>query len=498
MNKDSGFSGLRKYFWPVYADETKKVFPLALLMFFILFNYTILRDIKDCFILTAYSCGAETLTFLKLWGTLPFAILLMTLYAKLSIHMSKQNIFFIVIGLFFAFFVLFGYVIFPNTNYLHASNEFIDGVVCNYPRLRHVLPLFFHWGYSLFYIFSELWGSIGLSVLFWQFANDITNSQQAKRLYPLFGLLSNFGVILAGKWLVFITDISKDFEENERWAKVLDLTTWALIVGFIIITLSYVWIQKNVVNNLELDKLKNNVKKKQKPKLTLQESLKLVCKSKYIALIAILVLAYGITVNFVEVTLKSQLQLLYSNKNDMIRFYGNVSTFVGVFTIMLMIIGSNITRIYKWIVGAILTPAIMLFAGCAFFVIVIFKESISDILNVDKVLMLKLSVYIGFALLIVIKSAKYSLFDPSKERAYIPLEDNLKVQGKAAVDGIGGRLGKSGGAIIQQVLLIIMNASQITIAPILSVLLIFFCASWLYSVLSLSKMFESKIRETSQ
>ena len=63
---------------------------------------------------------------------------------------------------------------------------------------------------------------------------------------------------------------------------------------------------------------------------------------------------------------------------------------------------------------------------------------------ISEHLYLILAVLIGSIYLILIKATKFALFDTTKELAYIPLTEDLKDKGKAAVDLLGERIGKSG------------------------------------------------------
>ena len=91
--------------------------------------------------------------------------------------------------------------------------------------------------------------------------------------------------------------------------------------------------------------------------------------------------------------------------------------------------------------------------GLGFFGLTLFPGTVAPLAALAGTTPLMLAVFIGAIQNILSKSAKYSLFDPCKEMAYIPLDQESKTKGKAAIDVIGNPLGKSGGAMIQQVLI---------------------------------------------
>ena len=499
--KSAEFGKWRSFFWPVHNFELKKLLPMFFLFFFINFNYTILRDTKDALIVTAPGSGAEAIPFLKVWGVLPFAILFMIGYSKLSNVLSKTKLFYTTISAFIAFFAIFALVLYPCKDILHPTVA-ADTLQAFLPKgLAGLVALFRNWTYALFYIMSELWGSVAISLLFWGFANDITRVSESKRFYAMFGLGANVAMLFSGPAIIYFSDIRSKLPAGvDAWGVSLNYMLSMVVVSGLIIMGIYWWINKNVLSDVRFYDAANDVKKakKDKPKMSLGESFGYLARSKYIGCLAILVIAYGVAINLVEVTWKGQLKLQYPNPNEYSAFMGYFSTITGTVTILMMLfVGGNVIRKFGWTKAALITPVVLLITGAGFFAFVIFRDSLSSVIALMGTTPLLLAVIFGTAQNIMSKSAKYSLFDPTKEMAYIPLDQESKVKGKAAIDVVGARLGKSGGSLLQQGLIVAFGSLS-AITPYVAGVLFAIIFAWIGASKSLGKQFTALNAEKDQ
>lgn len=490
-NQTKEFGKWRSFFWPIHAFELKKVLPMFLMFFCISFNYTILRDTKDTLLITAPGSGAEAIPFVKVWLVVPCAVIFMLIYAKLSNKLSKQALFYTVITPFLIFFILFATVLYPARDYLHPT-EMADRLQAALPEgLMGMVAIFRNWTYALFYVLAELWGSVMLSLMFWGFANDITRVGEAKRFYAMFGIGANVALLCSGPAIVLVSDIRRHVPEGvDAWGISLNLLMGMVVIAGVMIIATYRWINKNVLSDARFyDPNEQNKKKKEKPKMSMGESFKYLAKSPYILCLAVLVIAYGISINIIEVTWKSQLKLQYPNANDYSTFMGYFSTFTGAVTVLMMLfVGGNVIRRFGWGTAALITPVVLLITGAIFFALVIFRDNLGGMIAALGTTPLMLAVVVGMAQNIMSKSAKYSLFDPTKEMAYIPLDQEQKVKGKAAIDVVGARLGKSGGSLVQQGLLVTFG-SIAAMTPYLAIVLGVIVFAWIIAAKGLNKQF---------
>lgn len=493
------FSGWRAVLWPIHGFELKKFLPLSFIMFCLLFNYTILRDTKDTLVVT--SAGAGAITFLKLYCVTPAAILFVVIYAKLTNILRRETIFYAVVAPFLIFFGAFGFLIYPNLDLLHPSVESISALHASYPRLSGFIDLYAYWAYSVFYVLAEIWGSAMIALMFWQFANYVVRMRESKRFYGLFAVIGNVALILSGQVVGFSSGYIQNFfaTKEEAWGVSLYLLMGAVVFFGLISMAIYRWMYTNVlVDKRYFDPDEQIQPKKKKEKPSLLESAKLILRSPELGLIAALIMAYGVAINLVEVQWKHQLGLWYAgDKGGYNWFMGQFSTITGIVTILFgLFVGSNILRSVSWFKAAIITPLVITIGGVVFFFFVFSETFIEFILkNLSSVSTVTAATFLGAFIVIASKAIKYILFDATKEMAYIPLDEELKSKGKAAVDVIGGRTGKAGGAFTQSTLLILFATKDVVaIAPQAFIVFAVVCCVWMISVKLLARKVDEAVK----
>lgn len=497
--KSQQFSKLRESLWPIHNNELKKFIPMGIIMLCILFNYTIARDTKDTLVATGVGAGPEAIPYLKSIFVMASAIGFVILYTKLSNLFSQENLFYIIISSFLLFFGAFAFLIYPNIQALHPDLNTVNQLQEAFPRFKFLFSVWAVWTYSLFYVLSELWGSVMVSLLFWQFANDIVRPGEAKRFYPMFVLLGNIALILSGTAVQEFSDIRGYVAPGEDpWGVSLNYLCSAMVISGLIAMVLYRWMHKNVLTDpVYYDAAAPKAPKKQKAKLSVMESFKYIFTNPYIGLIALIVLSYGISINLIEIIWKKQLAIQFQgDPNGYNSFMGGFSRATGIATIAIIFMTKGIIGKFGWFVGAVITPIILAITGGIFFLFVLFGDVLNPVVMALGFTATYMAVIVGAAQNFLTKGTKYALFDPTKEMAYIPLDSELKTKGKAAVDVVGGRMGKATGGWVLMILFFVFAAKDaMTVAPYLSIFIGLTVLAWIFGVSKLSKRYNDLTEE---
>lgn len=491
MTSSPSFSKIRAYLWPIYRYELKTFIPLFLIFFLVGFNYSLLRATKDALVITARDSGAEALPFLKVWAIVPMAFLFTFIFTRVSNRLSREKIFYAMMSIFLAFFLLFMFVLYPCQDTLHP-HTLCDKVQQILPQgFKGFIAIFRNWTFTLFYIMSEMWSTIIMTVLAWGFTNDVTSVKDAKRYYGLLGISINLSGIFAGS--LATTMSHNPFNSylpfgNNAWDQtIFSLTGIIILAGALCMVLfRYIHNQGGGYNAPSY----HNEQDHTEVTMGLRKNFKYLSKSKYLICIAVIVVTYNIAINLIEVVWKDQVKQLYPSPSDFNAYMGQVLTWIGVIaTVASIFISGTVIRRFSWTTSALISPIIILITGIGFFFFFFFKDSslasVSVLFNTTP---LALCVLFGSLQNCLARASKYTLFDATKELAFIPLSKESKQKGKAAIDGVGSRLGKSGGSVIHQTLLMCFGTVALS-TPYVAVLLLFAIGGWMLAVRSLGKKF---------
>lgn len=479
------FTKWRGILWPIYSHELTKLLPMSVIKFLIVFIFTILRDAKDTLIVTSAGSGAEAIPVLKGWIVLPAAFLTMLIYSRLSDKVNKDALFYLTVVSFLLFFALYGFLLYPFRAILcpHSSADYLTSILGK--EREHWVSVYRYWMNSLFFVASELWGGMAIGLLFWGFANQITSISEAKRFYTIFSAAGDLAVIIAGPLICYYskTTSEMDFE----WTLKI-LMSYVLVLGVFIIAIYY-FFNAYVLKSTCL--YASDGCKDTKNKYSFIKSLKYLAKSRYLYSLAFMTIGYGLVFNLVEVTWKAALKLQCPDPHDYQSFMGITSFATGLVSLVVtLFIGGNVIRKCGWFFTAQLTPIITGFTGLLFLYIYLIQNAFDKILNFAGLTPLMFVVLLGALHNVLGKTSKFSFFDTTKEMAFIPLDKELKVKGKAAVDVVAARLGKSGSSWIQVVLIeFIGSGSILGVVHCLTPFVFLTTFFWIYAIRFVNKEF---------
>lgn len=495
MTATSSFGRIRSYLWPIHRHELKFFIPLFLIFFFIGFNYALLRAVKDTAVITAPNSGAEVLPFLKLWAVIPFAFLFTFLLTRVSNRFSREKVFYVLMSIFVSFFLLYLFVLYPFRDSLHPH------VVAD--KLQAVLPqgckglvaLFRNWTFTLFYVMSEMWSAIILTVLAWGFANEVSSVRDARRYYGLLGLSLNCATMLAGYAAALFSkrgfSTLLPFGQTPWDQTVFFLMSIIIVFGLIAMALfRYIHVKKLGYNSPTYQEKEGGVR----IKMGMRKNFAYLMKSKYLLCISVLVLMFNIALTLIEVMWKDQVRQLHPDPAQFNAYMGSVLMWVGVVsTLASLFVSGSILRKFNWTTSAMITPLLLLVTGVLFFFFCVFKDSsfaaVATFLGSTP---LGLCAFLGSLQNCLARASKYTLFDATKELAFIPLSKECKLKGKSAIDGVGSRIGKSGAALAYQGL--IMGFGSVALStPCVGVILLLVISGWMVATRALGKQFNQLI-----
>lgn len=479
------FSGWRAYFWPVHRYELKKLLPLLLILFLISFDYNVLRTLKDTLVVTAKKSGAEVIPFIKVWVMFPGSIFMTWLFTRLSNRLSREAVFYVMVGLFIGYFAAFAAFLYPHREELHP-HAFADSLQAVLPLgLKGFIAMIRNWTFTSFYVMSELWGNIVMFVLFWGFANQITKIGEARRFYAILGVATNASGIIAGELSVLA---SQGVGESAWESSMTVLITMVTIAGLLSLVV-FRWMNCYVLQEEILEEKKEQAVR---GRISMRENFAYLFNSRYLLNIAVIVIAYNIVINLVEVLWKHQVRELYPDPSAFNLYMNQVMVWIGVIaTFASLMVTGNVIRLFGWTFTAMLTPVILLITSVGFFGFFFFQDYLYEFaVSLTGMAPLAIVVFFGTLQNCLSRGAKYTIYDATKEMSFVPLSSQCKIKGKAAIDGVCNRLGKSGGSFIHQSLLIVFSTLTAS-APYVALILFGVIAAWMGSVSSLGRQFNA-------
>ncbi len=407
-------------------------------LFTVTLNIKLLKIIREALVVTAPESGAEIIPFLKTWLLIPISLVLIAFFELLSRRTSRENVFYIMTSLFLVYFAAFYFVIYPWREMLHP-HAFCDYLEFLLPDGLHGLILSLrYWTFALFFAVADMWSTILLSLIFWNFVNGVVQLDQAKRFYALFSLdLGGVGVGL----VIYLAPSGAD--------------DWDGVFRFMLGTVIFMGLLQMVLFRV-YHRVFKVVERPSKRRLSLswREKIAIFSRAPYVVMLAVMVFSYEFSEGLLDVLWKGQLVQLFNDPEDYSRYMGRITFITGVFgTVTVLFLSSKVLQNCRWVSGALVAPTITMIVSTVFFACLLSPRVAAWIGYWLGMHSLQVVVSIGAIQCLVMQVTKYTFFDNTKEIAFLLQRDHERARNKAFADAFAARLGKAGSAITYQAVL---------------------------------------------
>lgn len=385
-------------------------------------GYALLRSVRNTLAVTDLGGGAGSIPVYEICGSMPGALLMTAGLAWLLNRFSMQKVFLITISCFVGFFLLFVIGIYPS---LGAWREMLLGAswLPGHVVLARLVPQV---ASMTFFVMAELWKIALLSVLFWGLVNQYLPLERAKKFYAPLMLGGSLGVFLSGPLISLCTLKGLSWVASLTWMMV----SLALISGVTVWLFFYLW--RTFAGPKQ--------ERGEKGDLSVWESIRICFKSRYLLLLGWITVADYIAYTLGEVIFLDVLKQLYPDPRDYVQFMGKLNEWSAALTALsALLISPLLLRYCRWVVASLVTP-LCLFVTLAAFFFALWHPVLSQ--------KLELLVFLGTLLFCLVRAAKYTLFDTSKEISFLLLPPLEKMQGKLVIDGMCSRFGRGGASIL--------------------------------------------------
>ncbi|MGH7549853.1 MAG: NTP/NDP exchange transporter [Gemmatimonadota bacterium] len=382
-----------RLFVDIRKREVEPAILFFLFFFFVIVVFGVLKPLKTGFFIE--HLGARTELYAKL-ANIAVAFIVAGVFSYLFEKLGSRKLIYTLCGVFIAALLLF-------TTMLGQAGA---------------PPVTANWS---FYLFGDLWTTVWVTT-FWAYLNEMTRTEQSKRLYGLIG----GGGIIGG--LVGATSIAA-FIENESVG--VDTFLIAAAIATLLMGLLTWRIEKvsdrpeaAIGRDMSTDRLqaeKKNGSEGSKGNAAI-EGAKLAFASKYIFAIVMIVLLYEFASQILDYQFKTELEVLEGEEATS-AFFAQVYVIINIVSIVTQFfLVAFIIRRFGITTALLVLPVAMLLSSGVYFMIPVLLT--------------------GSLLTISDNAFSYSINQTSRETLFVPTSSDVKYKARAFANMFVQRVGK--------------------------------------------------------